>query len=209
MRQQGTLKQWNTEKGFGFIQPDDGGNTMFIHISAFPKNGISPRVGEKIRYGISAGKDGKSQASAIERLDFPATSYVAKSSPAKKSTRHGKASPAYGWSSVLKPLVLLLVIIGGYTYYHNNQSVQPFAESTNPASLNNPFESESVNQAGAQADSQAAPQQTTTFRCDGRQHCSQMSSRDEAVFFINNCPETKMDGDNDGDPCEEQFQRIF
>lgn len=103
-------------------------------------------------------------------------------------------------------LVPLLVIIGAYTYYQNHQSVQQFTESTNPARLNNPFESELVHQTSAQADSRAAPsQQTTTFRCDGRQHCSQMSSRAEAVFFINNCPETKMDGDNDSVPCEKQF----
>ena len=40
------------------------------------------------------------------------------------------------------------------------------------------------------------------FKCDGRQHCSQMTSRAEAEFFIRNCPDTKMDGDNDGIPCE-------
>ena len=40
------------------------------------------------------------------------------------------------------------------------------------------------------------------FSCDGRQHCSQMTSRAEANFFIRNCPNTKMDGDNDGIPCE-------
>ena len=39
------------------------------------------------------------------------------------------------------------------------------------------------------------------FKCDGRQHCSQMTSREEAVFFIRNCPNTKMDGDHDGVPC--------
>ena len=43
------------------------------------------------------------------------------------------------------------------------------------------------------------------FRCDGRQHCSQMSSCEEAKFFIQNCPNTKMDGDNDGVPCESQW----
>lgn len=46
-----------------------------------------------------------------------------------------------------------------------------------------------------------------TFQCDGRQHCSQMSSYDEAVFFLRNCPNTKMDGDGDGIPCERQFGR--
>jgi len=46
---------------------------------------------------------------------------------------------------------------------------------------------------------------TSTFSCDGRQHCSQMSSYEEAVYFNNNCPNTKMDGDHDGKPCERQF----
>ncbi|PNE01845.1 cold-shock protein [Alcanivorax sp. MD8A] len=40
------------------------------------------------------------------------------------------------------------------------------------------------------------------FRCDGRLHCSQMTSRAEAEFFTKNCPNTKMDGDRDGIPCE-------
>lgn len=43
------------------------------------------------------------------------------------------------------------------------------------------------------------------YRCDGRKHCSQMKSCDEAKFFLKNCPNTKMDGDNDGIPCENQF----
>ncbi len=40
------------------------------------------------------------------------------------------------------------------------------------------------------------------FRCDGRQYCTQMTSRAEAQFFTRNCPDTKMDGDHDGVPCE-------
>ena len=40
------------------------------------------------------------------------------------------------------------------------------------------------------------------FSCDGRQYCSQMSSLEEAVYFINHCPDTRMDGDRDGRPCE-------
>lgn len=40
------------------------------------------------------------------------------------------------------------------------------------------------------------------FRCDGREHCSQMSSCAEAEFFLSNCPHVKMDGDGDGRPCE-------
>lgn len=40
------------------------------------------------------------------------------------------------------------------------------------------------------------------FKCDGREHCSQMNSRAEAVYFIKHCLNTKMDGDRDGIPCE-------
>jgi|GEM_PF-5402279 len=43
------------------------------------------------------------------------------------------------------------------------------------------------------------------FQCDGRQHCTEMSSKAEAQFFLDNCPDTKMDGDNDGEACERQF----
>ncbi|HZV63211.1 MAG TPA: excalibur calcium-binding domain-containing protein [Methylophilaceae bacterium] len=40
------------------------------------------------------------------------------------------------------------------------------------------------------------------FSCDGRQYCSQMSSIEEAEYFVGHCPDTKMDGDQDGIPCE-------
>ncbi|ATG91782.1 DUF4124 domain-containing protein [Methylomonas koyamae] len=45
------------------------------------------------------------------------------------------------------------------------------------------------------------------FACDGRVYCSQMTSCEEATFFINHCPDTKMDGNNDGVPCEKQWCR--
>ena len=45
-------------------------------------------------------------------------------------------------------------------------------------------------------------QSASGFKCDGRVYCSQMTSRAEAEFFVRNCPDTKMDGDRDGIPCE-------
>ena len=44
-----------------------------------------------------------------------------------------------------------------------------------------------------------------TYRCDGRTHCSQMASCAEATYFLKNCPGVKMDGNNDGIPCEMQW----
>jgi hypothetical protein len=43
------------------------------------------------------------------------------------------------------------------------------------------------------------------FQCDGRTHCSQMTSCDEAGYFLRNCPNVEMDGDGDGVPCEKQW----
>nr|WP_230314309.1 excalibur calcium-binding domain-containing protein [Candidatus Contendobacter odensis] len=45
----------------------------------------------------------------------------------------------------------------------------------------------------------------SSFKCDGRTHCSQMTSCEEATFFLRNCPGVKMDGNNDGIPCEKQW----
>lgn len=46
-----------------------------------------------------------------------------------------------------------------------------------------------------------------SFRCDGRKYCSQMTSCAESKYFLAHCPGVKMDGDNDGIPCEEQWCR--
>lgn len=43
------------------------------------------------------------------------------------------------------------------------------------------------------------------FSCDGRQHCSEMRSCADAMWVLRNCPNTKVDGDNDGIPCERQW----
>jgi hypothetical protein len=45
----------------------------------------------------------------------------------------------------------------------------------------------------------------TEYACDGRVYCSQMTSCDEAKYFLAHCPGVKMDGDGDGIPCERQF----
>jgi hypothetical protein len=45
------------------------------------------------------------------------------------------------------------------------------------------------------------------FKCDGRTRCSQMTSCEEAEFFLKNCPGVEMDGDGDGVPCEKQWCR--
>ena len=49
----GTVKWFNTQKGFGFIQPDDGGKDVFVHISAVERAGMGSLVdGQKISYDV-------------------------------------------------------------------------------------------------------------------------------------------------------------
>ena len=60
----GTVKWFNATKGFGFIQPDDGGQDVFVHISAVERAGLRDlRDGQKISYEIVQDKrSGKSSA---------------------------------------------------------------------------------------------------------------------------------------------------
>ncbi|MBN1760994.1 MAG: excalibur calcium-binding domain-containing protein [Chitinispirillaceae bacterium] len=45
------------------------------------------------------------------------------------------------------------------------------------------------------------------YECDGRVYCSEMTSCEEARWFLKHCPDVKMDGDGDGVPCEDQWCR--
>ena len=66
---QGTVKFFNTTKGFGFIQPDDGGKDAFVHISAVERAGMSTlREGQKVSYELETGRDGKQSAANLQSL---------------------------------------------------------------------------------------------------------------------------------------------
>jgi len=49
------------------------------------------------------------------------------------------------------------------------------------------------------------PSRRSRFACDGRVYCSQMTSCDEAKYFVEHCPNVKMDGNHDGIPCEKHW----
>ena len=59
----GTVKWLNSQKGYGFIAPDDGGPDVFVHISALERAGLSNlNEGQKVEYETEIGKTGKSAA---------------------------------------------------------------------------------------------------------------------------------------------------
>jgi len=60
MAQQGTVKFFNAEKGYGFIKPDEGGPDIFVHVTAVERAGLSTlNEGQRIAYEIEADKKGK------------------------------------------------------------------------------------------------------------------------------------------------------
>jgi CspA family cold shock protein len=63
----GTVKWFNTQKGYGFIQPDDGSRDVFVHISAVEQSGIGHlNEGQKIGYELESGRNGKTSAVALK-----------------------------------------------------------------------------------------------------------------------------------------------
>jgi len=81
--------------------------------------------------------------------------------------------------------LVLIVFVAWFAYSRYQLRARVPSETSQPVSL------------------EASP--GSQFKCDGRTHCSQMTSCEEATFFLKNCPGTTMDGDNDGIPCERQW----
>ena len=65
----GTVKWFNTNKGFGFIAPDEGGNDVFVHISAVERAGMTGLADNmKIEYEMREGRDGRTSATELKAI---------------------------------------------------------------------------------------------------------------------------------------------
>ncbi|MEO5565056.1 MAG: cold shock domain-containing protein [Luteimonas sp.] len=182
MRTHGTLTQWNEDRGFGFIAPAQGHAELFVHISAFPRDGKRPQVGELVSFETEAGAEGKSRAVRVMRPGGQARSRAPRPPAYPRQRRHHSR-----WRDSLVA-VLVVAAIGSYTYVreHRGAALPLTTAQVDPA-----------------AELPAEPDQS--FHCDGRTMCSQMTSCAEATYFLQHCPSTKMDGNNDGEPCEQQW----
>ena len=66
----GTVKWFNPAKGYGFIEPDDGGKDAFVHISAVERAGLnSLNEGQKVSFEVQQGQNGKSSAENLSIID--------------------------------------------------------------------------------------------------------------------------------------------
>ena len=65
----GTVKWFNTTKGYGFIAPDEGGKDVFVHISAVERSGLTGlNENQKVEFELQAGRDGRESAINITIL---------------------------------------------------------------------------------------------------------------------------------------------
>lgn len=179
MRLSGILRSWNEARGFGFIAPTHGGGELFVHVSAFPRDGSRPVEGESLSYELGRGKDGRPQAVNVVRQAVGAR--PPRRGPGRRSATTG----------VLRSAVVGVLVVACLAYgYRRHLKASPPAAATSQRA----------------PDEVTAPL-PGAYRCDGRIHCSQMHSCAEAQYFLKHCPGVKMDGNRDGVPCEQQWCR--
>jgi CspA family cold shock protein len=66
---EGVVKFFNTTKGYGFIQPTNGGKDAFVHISAVERAGLTTlNEGQKVSFDLESGRDGKQSAVNLKAL---------------------------------------------------------------------------------------------------------------------------------------------
>ena len=214
---EGRIKTYQIDRGFGFIQIEGNRKDVFFHIRDMPQPHITPAVGEPLKFMIVEDQ-GKLRADRIHRVDLSASNpkNTINFSNAATPVRHTPQSRAQEREAhlqqrqrkqqqqkssgfpLLKWILVIVLVCGAYSLfrpmlmnaYHRYQLSQQPATPMQTAYTTEP-----------------ATSANTTFQCDGRTHCSEMTSYEEAVYFINHCPGTKMDGNHDGRPCERQFGR--
>jgi len=96
MRIDGTLKTWNAERGFGFIEPLQGGQEIFVHIKAFATRSGRPEVGQRVTFEVETTADGKKRATRVEAVKAVRRKPRArKDNPAQWGTASYFAIPAF------------------------------------------------------------------------------------------------------------------
>ena len=182
MRRQGKIVEWNEGRGFGFVLLNGGDERAFAHISDFADRGARPSIGEVVTYDVVMER-GRPKATAIA---YAGAAAVARKAARPARTPRDDHASGGGWLGAA--LFIAFVAVVGWRYNHQHE--QRLAD-----------EREHATSRSTQAP--ALARASDAYQCTGKQHCSQMASCGEARFYLQHCPDTKMDGDGDGLPCED------
>ena len=185
MAMQGKVIKWNDERGFGFIQQNGQTAELFTHISDVSPRGVRPAVGDIVTFDV---KDTGAKGLKAVSVKFVGDKGFERARKKPATFKAREERPSY----VGRFLILGVVLLAGVFAYQKH-----FA-SSGTASLKQTLGAELPIQSKSSTNSQQ-------FTCQNKSKCSEMSSCEEATFYLNHCPGTIMDGDGDGLPCEEQW----
>ena len=105
----------------------------------------------------------------------------------------------------MKIIIIIVLVLFGFNHFNEQYKREQLERLDANASQTVRSSPNTFIETSKPVEAQAPVANTSRFTCDGRVHCSQMGSCEEATFFINSCPGTEMDGDSDGIPCESQW----
>lgn len=96
MRFAGHIKSWNAERGFGFIEPSEGGQEIFLHISAVPTQWCPPKIGQHLTFEVKLNREGKKRAANVGLAPAPRKVHQHKTShPVPWSPASAAAIPVF------------------------------------------------------------------------------------------------------------------
>lgn len=189
MRYQGKISKWIDDKGFGFITQDGSNEQIFAHISGFEKGIQRPTVGEVVSYEVASDVKKGLQAYKIQFINRPVR---------QSRNREQVYKPKNGVNLFKLIGIVMLVMISPYLFKkvanlfeNDNLAQHTLVDSTSLQPLQTPQNLPVSN--------------VQNYQCAGKTRCTEMTSCEEAMFYLRNCPGTIADGDGDGIPCEDQW----
>lgn len=95
-RFEGVIKSWNDDRGFGFIEPTQGGDEIFVHVKAFSRRAGRPQVDQRVSFEVELGPQGKKRARQVEVVQAaPPAARPRRGTPAQWGTATLFAIPSF------------------------------------------------------------------------------------------------------------------